>query len=195
MKKKITFNNLLFFGIFIELLIFIFSYLFKENFGDVFRYSARYSGRLSLFIYLYCFYVFYVSFIENKNFNKLKEFVLIFGILHVIHFGYLAMSVYLNELPIIPVKVSGGAIAYMMIIIYPFIINKIKKTTYHLIYFYYVGIVFLVTYLARIRGDFEGADPEMFHKIAFSLLILVFLNLDLIFIKTEKNLIFYEKFQ
>lgn len=174
MKKKITFNKLLFLGMFIELLIFLISYLFKENFGDVFRYSARYSGRLSLFVYLYCFYIFFESFITNKNLKKLKEFVLIFGILHVVHFGYLAMSVFLNELPIIPVKVTGGAIAYMMIIIYPFIINKIKNTTYHLIYFYYVGIVFLVTYLARIRGDFEGASPEIFHKIAFLLLILVF---------------------
>ena len=68
----------------------------------------------------------------NKNLNKVKDLVFIFGILHVIHFGYLAMSVYLNELPIIPVKVTGGAIAYMMIIIYPFLINKIKKTNYHL---------------------------------------------------------------
>ena len=51
MQKKITFNTLLFLGIFTELLIFLFSYLYKENFGDVFRYSARYSGRLSLIIY------------------------------------------------------------------------------------------------------------------------------------------------
>ncbi len=187
MKKKITFNKLLFLGMFIELLIFLISYLFKENFGDVFRYSARYSGRLSLFVYLYCFYIFFESFITNKNLKKLKEFVLIFGILHVVHFGYLAMSVFLNELPIIPVKVTGGAIAYMMIIIYPFIINKIKNTTYHLIYFYYVGIVFLMTYLARIRGDFEGASPEIFHKIAFLLLILVFFKFGFDFYKNRKK--------
>jgi hypothetical protein len=187
MQKKITFNTLLFLGIFTELLIFLFSYLYKENFGDVFRYSARYSGRLSLIIYLYCFYVFYISLIRNKNFNKLKEFVLIFGILHVIHFGYLAMSVYLNELPIIPVKITGGAIAYMMIIIYPFIINKINRINYHLVYFYYVGIVFLVTYLARIRGDFEGADPEKFHVIAFIILIIVFLKFGFDFFKNRNK--------
>ena len=35
MKKKITFNTLLFLGIFTELLIFLFSYLYKENFGDI----------------------------------------------------------------------------------------------------------------------------------------------------------------
>ena len=113
--------------------------------------------------------------------------MLIFGILHVIHFGYLAMSVYLNELPIIPVKITGGAIAYMMIIIYPFIINKINRINYHLVYFYYVGIVFLVTYLARIRGDFEGADPEKFHVIAFIILIIVFLKFGFDFFKNRNK--------
>jgi len=62
-----------------------------------------------------------------------------------------------------------------MIIIYPFLIKKIKNPIYHLIYFYYVGIVMLLTYVARLKGDFEGANPEIFHKVAFLVLILTFL--------------------
>ena len=142
----------------------------------MFRYSACYSGRLSLIIYLYCFYKFYRAFLKSDNLKRVKDLVFIFGVLHVIHFGFLALSVYLNNLPIIPVKITGGALAYLMIIIYPFIIEKIKKHIYHLIYFYYVGIVMLMTYVARIKGDFEGAEPEIFHKIAFFFLILVFLK-------------------
>ena len=113
---------------------------------------------------MYCFHVFYQSIIVNDSFKRLKELVYIFGVLHLIHFCFLALSVYLNDLPIIPVKVTGGALAYLMIILYPFVINKIKKRSYHLIYFYYVGIVMLLTYVSRIKGDFIGADPELFHK-------------------------------
>ena len=119
-----------------KILIFYYN---KEDIGDLFRYSARYSGRFSLMIYLYCFYLFKNAFLINQNLNRVKDLVFIFGVLHLIHFGFLALSVYLNDLPIIPVKVTGGAVAYLMIIIYPFLINKIKNPIYHLIYFYYVA--------------------------------------------------------
>ena len=187
MINNFSYRQLLFAGIFLETIIFFIFFYSKQDLGDVFRYSARYSGRLSLIIYLYCFYKFYRAFLNSDNLERVKDLVFIFGVLHVIHFGFLALSVYLNNLPIIPVKITGGALAYLMIIIYPFIIEKIKKHTYHLIYFYYVGIVMLMTYVARIKGDFEGAEPEIFHKIAFVFLILVFLKFGYIFYIQRKN--------
>jgi len=187
MINNFSYRQLLFAGIFLETIIFFIFFYSKQDLGDVFRYSARYSGRLSLIIYLYCFYKFYSAFLNSDNLKRVKDLVFIFGVLHVIHFGFLALSVYLNNLPIIPVKITGGALAYLMIIIYPFIIEKIKKHIYHLIYFYYVGIVMLMTYVARIKGDFEGAEPEIFHKIAFVFLILVFLKFGYIFYIQRKN--------
>ena len=187
MINNFSYRQLLFAGIFLETIIFFIFFYSKQDLGDVFRYSARYSGRLSLIIYLYCFYIFYKAFLNSDNLKRVKDLVFIFGVLHVIHFGFLALSVYLNNLPIIPVKITGGALAYLMIIIYPFIIEKIKKPIYHLIYFYYVGIVMLMTYVARIQGDFEGAEPEIFHKIAFVFLILVFLKFGYIFYIQRKN--------
>ena len=187
MINNFSYRQLLFAGIFLETIIFFIFFYSEQDLGDVFRYSARYSGRLSLIIYLYCFYKFYRAFLKSDNLKRVKDLVFIFGVLHVIHFGFLALSVYLNNLPIIPVKITGGALAYLMIIIYPFIIEKIKKHIYHLIYFYYVGIVMLMTYVARIKGDFEGAEPEIFHKIAFVFLILVFLKFGYIFYIQRKN--------
>ena len=187
MINNFSYRQLLFAGIFLETIIFFIFFYSKQDLGDVFRYSARYSGRLSLIIYLYCFYKFYRAFLNSDNLKRVKDLVFIFGVLHVIHFGFLALSVYLNNLPIIPVKITGGALAYLMIIIYPFIIEKIKKPIYHLIYFYYVGIVMLMTYVARIKGDFEGAEPEIFHKIAFIFLILVFLKFGYTFYIQRKN--------
>jgi len=187
MINNFSYRQLLFAGIFLETIIFFIFFYSEQDLGDVFRYSARYSGRLSLIIYLYCFYKFYRAFLNRDNLKRVKDLVFIFGVLHVIHFGFLALSVHLNNLPIIPVKITGGALAYLMIIIYPFIIEKIKKHIYHLIYFYYVGIVMLMTYVARIKGDFEGAEPEIFHKIAFVFLILVFLKFGYIFYIQRKN--------
>jgi hypothetical protein len=162
------------FGVFVELLIFLIFFLSINDISETFRYSARYSGRLSLIVYLYCFYVFSKEF-EGNKYNKTKKVVLLFSVLHLIHFIYLAFSVWLNELPIIPYKLLGGFIAYVLIIIYPLLIDKIKKTIYHIIYFYYVGIVMAVTYLARIKGEFIGAPTELFHYFGFSIVILIFI--------------------
>ena len=187
MINKFSYKQLLFIGILSETIIFSIFYFSKQELGDVFRYSARYSGRLSLIIYIYCFYKFYMAFLNIGNLKRVKDLVFVFGFLHVIHFGFLALSVYLNNLTIIPVKITGGALAYIMIIIYPFIIEKIKKHIYHLVYFYYVGFVMLMTYVARIKGDFEGAEPKIFHKIAFVFLILVFLKFGYTFYIQRKN--------
>ena len=168
MKKIISF------GVFVELLIFLIFFLSVDDISETFRYSARYSGRLSLIVYLYCFYVFSKEF-EGNKYNKTKKVVLLFSVLHLIHFIYLAFSVWLNELPIIPYKLLGGFIAYILIIIYPFLIDKIKKTIYHIVYFYYVGIVMAVTYLARIKGEFVGAPTELFHYFGFTIVILIFI--------------------
>jgi hypothetical protein len=161
-------------GVFAELLIFLIFFLSINDISETFRYSARYSGRLSLIVYLYCFYVFSKEF-EGNKYNKTKKVVLLFSVLHLIHFIYLAFSVWLNELPIIPYKLLGGFIAYILIIIYPFLIDKIKKTIYHIVYFYYVGIVMAVTYLARIKGEFVGAPTELFHYFGFTIVILIFI--------------------
>jgi hypothetical protein len=36
--------------------------------------------------------------------------------------------------------------------------TKVKRFGIHLIYFYYMGFVMAVTFLARIREEFEGAS-------------------------------------
>ena len=89
---------------------------------------------------------------------------------------------YLNEVPIIPTRMAGGFIVYLMVVVYPFYINKINRKVYHLIYFYYVGFVMLMTYISRIRGQFVGANPEIFHFIAMGglILCLVFFGIKLV---------------
>ena len=189
MIKNISLTNLLFIGFLVELMIFGFSYIIGENWGETFRLSARYSGRLSLVVYLVSFYHFTFSFIKKKPEKKLKESIIIFCFLHYIHFIYLTLAVYLNDIPIIPYRLTGGSIAYLMILIYPLIISKIRKLVYHLIYFYYVGIIMAVTILARVRGNFKGAEPEFFHYLGLVSLILGFIYFTAVIIRSRKPII------
>ena len=70
----------------------------------------------------------------------------VFSSMHVIHFGFLAASVKLNDLPIVPIKVIGGFLAYVGLLCYPFFIGNIRKITFPLMYFYYVGFVMAMTF-------------------------------------------------
>lgn len=161
-------KKLLLVGISVELLIFAICYLMEPSTGETFRHAARYSGRVSLVIFLITFYLFATSFPEPVADNKpLKNWLTLFAVLHVIHFGFLATNVFLNDIPIVPVKLTGGALAYTMIVAAPLLLHKVK-TGGQLTYFYYVSIVMIVTYIARIKGDFVGADPFWFHYVAIA---------------------------
>lgn len=82
----------------------------------------------------------------------------------MIHFGFLATNVVLNNIPIVPVKLTGGALAYLMIVLAPLVLHKLK-IGWQLVYFYYVSLVMFITYLARAKGDFEGGEPFWFHYL------------------------------
>ena len=69
----------------------------------------------------------------------------------------------------IPVKVIGGVLAYLMIVLAPLYLHKLKLS-WQLVYFYYVSFVMLMTYVGRIQGDFEGAEPFWFHYFAIGII-------------------------
>lgn len=168
---NLSFKSLAIAGVVLEVVIFIASYLLHPNIEDTFRFAARYSGRLSALVFLFTFYLYATSKIQIKDHALLQNFVKVFALLHIIHFGFLASCVYLNAIPLETVKVIGGALAYAMIVVAPFKLHKIKKP-YQIIYFYYVSFVIIMTYLARLKGDFEGAESSSIHYVGISLMIL-----------------------
>lgn len=165
-------KTLLLLGVAAELLIFLVAYLLSPTLGEAFRLSARYSGRLSAVIFLTSFYLYASSSPSPVRDNtSLRNFITLFAVLHVIHWGFLATNVYLNAIPIEPPKLAGGAIAYLMIVLAPFYLHKVRVPL-QLVYFYYVSLVMVITYLARIKGDFEGAEPYWLHYVMMGTLIL-----------------------
>ncbi len=168
---NLSLKNLLILGVFIEIIILLAAWFLYPEMPDTFRYAARYSGRLSFIVFLYTFYLFASSCPQPIQENlPLKNFLTLFAVLHVIHFGYLSASVYLNELPLEIHKVIGGALAYLLIVIAPF---KLAQTSFkfQIFYFYYVSFVMAMTYVARLKGELEGAAPYWFHYAGLATMV------------------------
>ena len=172
-------------GILSELILLGYCYTAFDDVGEVFRHCARYSGRISLFAFLACTFLFAKS--SRKELYPIKQAATLFCVLHFIHFGFLATNIYLNEISLVPVKLAGGFLAYALILVYPFVIDKVKPSSLlHYIYFYYVGAVIAITYVARIKGDFEGASPETFHYFGLVTIVTAMLGLTLFLILKKK---------
>lgn len=165
-------QNLILIGVLAEVVIFLVCYFLLPSLEEVFRHSARYSGRLSAVVFMATFYVFATSYPKPIAENiLLRNLLILFALLHLIHFGFLATNVYLNSIPLEASRLAGGAFAYLMIVAAPFGLHKLKFPL-QLGYFYYVNLVMILTYLARIKGGFQGAESFWFHYVAMGILII-----------------------
>ena len=120
---------------------------------------TRFSGRASLLIFSLIF-----LFQNHKHLNVKailsEKYFLIFAIAHGIHLVELLSFVYLSGNPLIPIRLAGGFLAYVLIFIMPYMQslfdrNKISLKTFSsltLIYLYYVWFIFFMSYLPRVRG-------------------------------------------
>jgi hypothetical protein len=185
---RYSFKKLLIIGIIAELIILLASYFLHPEIEETFRYAARYSGRVSLLVFLLSFYLYTISFPKPLRENiQLRNFIKLFAILHIIHFCFLATNVYLNSIELVPIKLLGGFIAYLMIVIAPFSLYRASFSK-QLIYFYYVSLVMILTYVARVKGEFEGAEPFWFHYFSLGVLILCCMIFGWILYKSKREI-------
>lgn len=120
---------------------------------------TRFSGRASLLIFSLIFLFQNHKHLNVKNILSEKYF-LIFAIAHGIHLLELLSFVYLSGTPLIPIRLAGGFLAYVLIFMMPyaqsmFERNKLSLKTFSsltLIYLYYVWFIFFMSYLPRVRG-------------------------------------------
>ena len=192
-SKKIQLETLLksrsywIIGVLFELLILVWARNIYSDPATIFQISARFSGRLSL---LYFLLPWWLYILENKRdlFELLHKPLKIFAVLHLVHFVFLALNVYLNAIPLIPVKLIGGMLGYIMIIFIPFFRNPIKsKKKLYDGYFLYVGIIMIATYISRINGDFEGSIPSPVHYIGITTLGITMFIFLLFFFKNKMS--------
>jgi len=121
---------------------------------------TRFSGRASLAIFSLIFLFHNHRHLPVKSILSDKYFS-IFAIAHAIHLMQLLSYVYLSGNELIPIRLAGGFLAYMLIFLMPyaqylFEHNRLtlkKYSTFTLIYLYYVWFIFFMSYLPRVRGE------------------------------------------
>ena len=112
-----------------------------------------------------------------------------FAIIHVIHWMFLAVAVTLSGFELVFIRVIGGALAYLMIILMPLVYEKRILTKYPLsklenAYIIYVWFIFFMTYLPRILGKVPTATGSMSSYIALMVLTVGFMVYKFLKIKT-----------
>lgn len=150
--------------------------------------TTRFSGRLSLAIFSAIFIL--LPYHREKLIQILSnKFFLIFAIAHGIHLAELLAYNYFSGNKLIPLRLAGGALAYAMIFIMPFISERLigrKKVVIQNIYLFYVWFVFFMTYFSRVQGKLQvgGTYAEFVTLFSWVCLLLV-IRLGLFFIQRK----------
>ena len=172
-----SFKKSLLIIILLELLIGVFGILLYGWSIEGLQATTRFSGRLSLLIFSLIFILlpYHRDKLERILSNK---FFLVFAIAHGIHLAELLSYLYLSGKPFIPIRLAGGALAYAMIFIMPFIYEKLagnKKLITENVYLSYVWFIFFMTYLPRVQGKLQvgGSFPEFVTLFSWVCVLLI----------------------
>jgi hypothetical protein len=174
----------LYLGLTLELIILLVSGYQTDNLTTFFQSCARYSGRVSLLLFSIAFISYPINRLSAEDESGQRKLVLYFAIVHLIHFGFLATYLYLSQSALIPVRLAGGALAYLLIIIYP-IIQSVKPSArfwsnlFPPIYYYYVWLIFFLSYLPRVRQQLPdvSGNLETYYVLFAYVIILLFIQL------------------
>lgn len=121
---------------------------------------TRFSGRVSLAIFSLIFLFQHHRYLPVKTMLS-EHYFSIFAIAHGIHLIELLVFVYLSGNELIPLRLAGGFLAYVLIFIMPYAqhlanqnrISTKQFSTLTLVYLYYVWFIFFMSYLPRVRGE------------------------------------------
>ena len=183
-------------GFILEVLIVIYSYFEANgNLTPFFQTSARLSGRVSLLF----FAILLIYHTLQPNCNE-KEIIDVkytlsknFAIIHIIHWFFLAFSVYLTQFDLVPLRVAGGAFAYFIIILLPLaikgkILKRMALSKIFNFYLFYVWLIFFMTYVTRLTNEnagFTGSKTSYIALITFTIFLMLWRVF--ILIKKVKN--------
>ena len=148
-------------------------FLHDEGMVEAMRYAARYSGRISFLAYLLSMLVFTRCLAGRVDRDTAVHTALLFAWLHLLHFGYLATNLSMSAITPEPVKVAGGALAYGMILTHPLWVRRLQpRHGWHVVHYLYVGLVMMLTFVARLKGEFPGADPSPIHGVGIAVCLV-----------------------
>ena len=164
-------------GVACECLIWSWSQGQAESWQEGVRLAARFSGRFSFLIFL-CGAWLHGQARMRADFNGewWLSATTLFAWVHAIHLGFVGLNVSQNEVQLVLTKLIGGGLAYAMVFLHPAAIVRLAPNhVYHRVHYGYVGFVMGVTFLARLRGDFDGAENSWFQYAGLGVLAIALL--------------------
>ena len=160
-------------GLLLQATVGAMGFLHDEGMVEAMRYAARYSGRISFLAYLTSMTVFTGWLAGRVDRTTVVHAAFLFAWLHLLHFGYLATNISMSAITPEPVKVAGGALAYGMILTHPLWVRRLHpRHSWHVVHYLYVGLVMMLTFVARLKGEFPGAAPSPIHGVGIAVCVL-----------------------
>lgn len=151
----------------------VMGFLHDEGMVEAMRYAARYSGRISFLAYLMSILVFTRWLAGRVDRTTAVHMSFLFAWLHLLHFGYLATNLSMSAITPEPVKVAGGALAYGMIMTHPLWVRRLRpRHGWHVVHYLFVGLVMMLTFVARLKGEFPGAAPSSIHGVGIAVCLV-----------------------
>jgi hypothetical protein len=99
-----------------------------------------------------------------------------FALHHYFHLLCIFLYIQSADIQLIPVRLAGGALAYLLIAVLPMLYAKDVQARWkrplRFLYLYWVWFVLLMTYVARLRGDFPNAGGEQMEYIVFTAILI-----------------------
>ena len=156
--------------------------------------TTRFSGRLSLFIFSFVFLL-YPRDKGVLHFYLSEKFFLAFAVAHGIHLGELLSYVWLSGTVLVPYRLAGGFIAYVLIFVMPVIqqraeVGKLSPKRYQSIgyvYLFYVWLIFFMTYVGRLRAELPNAGGSREEYLTLIGWVVVMLGIKIVYMLSKKS--------
>jgi uncharacterized membrane protein len=177
--KNTSLKNLVLLGVGIEALVALFAWMTTATTVDFFQTSARISGRVSLVVFTF---LFLYSTNRKRNLATENAWFVGFAVVHLIHLGFLATFIYLSGVPLILIRLVGGIIAYLLTVVYPFVVLRNLgdyklRTRMRETHLYYVWFVMFMTYLSRVKAEQRWVGGDMSHyQFLFGFVIMLLIG-------------------
>jgi hypothetical protein len=158
------------------------------------RATTRFSGRLSLFIFSFIFLL-YPNDKRVLTFYFSEKFFLAFAIAHGIHLGELLSYVTLSGTALIPYRVAGGFLAYVIIFLMPWFqhraeTGRLSSNRYQslgMVYLFYVWLIFFMTYVGRLRAELPNAGGTREEYLTLIGWVIIMLGMKIVFTFIQRS--------
>lgn len=174
----------------VALTAFVLVFSFIDHGSDwplFFSAAARLSGRVSLLFFVLLFAYATLTARDRKSpevRNRMFSFSMAFAIIHLIHWLLLMSSLLGNGHELMPARLAPGIAAYLIILILPLSFRNSSFTlspVWEKFLLYYVGVIFLLTYVSRISGKSPHATGSMPSYIFFLAVVVLILTWSIVY--------------